>query len=330
MTAPVASPNAPSVRLAPVAPGSTLEEPPEVALLPNPENVTSAEFQDAMTMMYLLLNARASIDMSNAQAQIASRQTAKEHAFNEQLEALRRAAEAEGEGSKGFFDSLVDLVSDVLTDLANLDLVGALTDPLSDMEYMWNSPKFWQDLEAGAGFIAKAALIAGGIAATVATAGSAGLVVAGIALALSAGGAAIQETDCLDSVFGKGASDWIGLGMQVAGAVICYASAGAAAGSTLNTVTTATNVGGGAAAVVTGGAHARVAKFRGDVVDAEADAMAARQRGEKMLRLVEWLIDGLQETEKSHQRAKETLGQAIEQQDQAQQAAVFTSGRQLS
>jgi hypothetical protein len=330
MTAPVSAPATPQVRLVPVASSEKLAEASEVALLPSPLEVTQAELQDAMTMIYMLLNARASADMANAQSQIASRQTAKDEAFQEQLEALRRAAEAEGEGSKGFFDSLVDLVADVVTDLANLDLVGAITDPLSDMEEIWNSPKFWQDLEAGAGFIAKAALVAGGIAATVATAGSAGLVVAGIAIALSAGGTAVQETGCLDGVLGEGASKWIGLGMQTAGAVVCVASAGATAGSAMNTVATATEIGGGAGTAVTSVAHARVAKFEGDVRDAEGEALAAQHRGEQMTRLVEWLIDGIREVDKSHQRAKETLGQAIDQYDQAQRAAVFTSGRQLS
>jgi hypothetical protein len=278
----------------------------------------------------MLLNARANASMLNAQDQVAARQMSKDEAFKQQLDAIRRAAEAEGEGSKGFFASLVDLVSDVVTDLAKLDFEGAVTDPFSDLEDMWNSPKFWQDLEAGAAFIAKVALVAGGVAATVATAGSAGLVVAGIAIALSAGGTAIQETKCLDSVLGEGYSKWIGVGMQLTGAAVCVASAGGAAASTLNTVGTATEVGGGAAQVVTGAAHMRVAKFQGDVRDAEADAMAAQRRGEQMTRLVEWLIDGLKETDKSHQRAKETLGQAIDQNDQAQRAAIFTSGRQLS
>jgi hypothetical protein len=222
------------------------------------------------------------------------------------------------------------LVEDVVSDLAKLDFAAAVTDPLGDMQDMWNSPKFWQDLEAGAGFIAKAALIAGGIAATAATAGSAGLLVAGIALALSAGGAAVQETKCLDAVLGDGASHWIGFGMQATGGVVCFAGAGAATGSALSTLATATEVGGGAATVVTSGAHTRVAKFQGDVADAEADALAAQHHGEQMTRLVEWLIDGIRETDKSHQRAKETLGQAIDQHDQAQRAAIFTSGRQLS
>jgi hypothetical protein len=292
--------------------------------------VTRAQLEDAMTMIYLLINARASADMASAQGQIAARQAVKDDAFKEQLEALRRAAEAEGEGSTGFFASLVDLVGDVVTNLVTLDFAGALTDPFSDLEDMWNSPNFWKDLEAGAGFIAKAALVAGGIAATVATAGSAGLLVAGIAIALSASGTVVQETDCLDGVFGEGASDWIGLGMQATGAVICAASAGGLGGTATNTIATVTEAGGGATKVVTACAHARVAEFEGDVADAEADALAAQHRGEQMTRLVEWLIDGIRETDKSHQRAKETLGQAINEHDQAQHAAVFTSGRQLS
>jgi hypothetical protein len=330
MTAPVSPQKIAPLPLAPLpsTPGSAV--PGDPTLLPPPADITRAELQDAMTMIYLLLNARASSDMSNAQAQVAARQTSKDEAFKQQLDAIRRAAEAEGEDSKGFFGSLVDLVADVVTDLVHLDFVGAVTDPFSDMEDMWNSPNFWKDLEAGAGFIAKVALVAGGTAATVATAGSAGLVVAGIAVALSAGGTVVQETDCLDSVFGEGASDVIGFGMQVGGGVVCFAGAGSAAGTVVNTVATATEVGGSAATVVTSAAHARNAQFQGDVRDAEADALAAQQRGERMTRLIEWLIDGVRETDKSNARAKETLRQAIDQHDQATVAAIFTNGRQLS
>jgi hypothetical protein len=134
----------------------------------------------------------------------------------------------------------------------------------------------------------------------------------------------------LDEALGKGASNWIGLGMQATSGIICFAGAGQAAGSAMNTVTTATQVGGGAATAVTSGAHARVAKFQGDVADAEADTVAAQRRGERMTRLVEWLIDGIRETQKSHERAKETLGEAIDQHGQAQKAALFINGRQLS
>src|SRR5690242_2930058 len=177
MNGPISSAAPRSVRMTPICTPAMPAASSDATLLAAPENVTSAQLEDAMTMMYLLLNSRANADMSSAQGQIVACQTAKDESFKEQLEALRRAAEAEGEGSKGFFASIVDLVSDVVTDLAKLDFEGSITDPFRDLGDMWNSPKFWQDLEAGAGFIAKAALVAGGIAATVATAGSAGLVV---------------------------------------------------------------------------------------------------------------------------------------------------------
>jgi hypothetical protein len=330
MTVPVTSQKTAPLHLVPLPSASGSAASIDPALLPPPTDVSRAELQDAMTMIYLLLNTRASAEMSNAQAQVAARQTSKDEAFKQQLDALRRAAEAEGEGSKGFFASIVGLVKDVVTDLAHLDLVGAVTDPLSDTEDMWNSPKFWQDLEAGGGFVAKAALVAGGVAATVATAGSAGLVVAGIAVALSAGGTAVQETDCLDSLLGDGASKWIGLGMQVGGGAVCLVGAGAAAGSALDTVATATEVGGNAATVVTNVAHAKNAQFRGEAMDADADAAVAEHRGQQMTRLIEWLIDGIRETDKSHARAKDTLRQAIDQHDQAATTAIFTNGRQLS
>jgi hypothetical protein len=329
MTAPIAA-TAPSTlhlpTLSPLDPSANSD----ADLLPLPGEIDRAQMQDAMTMMYLLLNARASSNMIGAEAQIASRQAAKEEALKEQLDAFRRAIEASGEGSKGFFESMIDLVVNVTENLVELDFIGAVADPLSDLEDMWNSPRFWQDLQAGAGFIAQTALLVGMAAATVATAGAGGLVIAGVAVALSAGGMVVQQKDCLDGMLGEGASDWIGLGMQLSGAAVGYFGAGAAASSWVSTVATYSEAGGGAASIVTGAAHARVAKFEGDALDAEADAKAAEFRSDKMTRLVEWLIEGIRESDKSHERAKETLTQAMQQLDQNQLAAVFTSGRQLS
>jgi hypothetical protein len=65
-------------------------------------------------------------------------------------------------------------------------------------------------------------------------------------------------------------------------------------------------------------------------MDADADAAVAEHRGQQMTRLIEWLIDGIRETDKSHARAKDTLRQAIDQHDQAATTAIFTNGRQLS
>ncbi|MET0593808.1 MAG: hypothetical protein ABW133_13985 [Polyangiaceae bacterium] len=331
MTPAISAPVPPAIQLHPLEGGAP---PPQLAtpadLLPLPADVDRAQVQDALSMLYLLISSRASADMLSAQNQIGANQTAKAEAFKEQLEALRRAAEASGEGSKGFFESFTDLFVDTVVNLATFDLEGAVVDPLSDLEEMWNSPRFWQDLSAGAGTIAQIALVVGGIAATAATCGAAGPLVAGIALALSAGGVAIQETDCLDGVLGKGVSDYFGAGMQLAAGAVCFAAASGSAASWVNTVSNAVNAGGGAATVVTAGAGIRVAKFEGDVFDAEADGLAAQKMSERMTRLIEWLIDGIQATDESHKRAKETLGEVIQQSDQAQAAAIFTSGRQLS
>lgn len=330
MTAPITATAPSTVQFLPALAPEAASASVGADLLPPPGEIDRAQMHDAMSMLYLLINARASSNMIGAEEQIAARQASQEQALKEQLDALLRAIEASGEGSKGFFESMVDLVVNVTENLVTLDFVGAVADPLSDLEDMWNSPRFWQDLQAGAGFIAQTALLAGMAVATVATAGAAGVVVAGIAVALSAGGMVVQQSDCLDGVLGDGASDWIGLGMQLSGAAVGYFGAGAAASSWLSTVSAYLHAGGGAATIVTGAATARVAKFQGDAFDAEADAKAAEFRGDKMARLVEWLIDGIRETDKSHERAKETLGQAIQTLDQAQLAAVFTSGRQLS
>jgi hypothetical protein len=330
MTAPIAATAPSTVQFLPAVPPHEASVSASADLLPPPGEIDRGQMQDAMSTLYLIINARAASNMIGTQEQITARLASQKEALKEQLDALLRAIEASGEGSKGFFESMVDLVANVAENLVTLDLAGAVTDPLSDLEDMWNSPRFWQDLQAGAGFIAQTALLVGMVAATAATAGAGGLVVAGLAVALSAGGMVVQETDCLDGMLGDGASDWIGLGMQLSGAAVGYFGAGAAASSWLSTVSAYSHAGGGAATIVTGAATARVAKFEGDALDAEADAKAAGFRSDKMARLVEWLIDGIRETDKSHERAKETLAQAMQTLDQAQLAAVFTSGRQLS
>jgi hypothetical protein len=107
---------------------------------------------------------------------------------------------------------------------------------------------FWSDLKHIAGTVGKIASVVAGAAAIVCSGGAAAPLILGIAaVALSAGGAIVKETHC----FGK-ASDAIGLGMEIGGAVCggaggiasasgAAASAGSAATETADTASAATS-----------------------------------------------------------------------------------------
>ena len=53
-----------------------------------------------------------------------------------------------------------------------------------------------------------------------------------------------------------------------------------------------------------------------DAVDAQANAKVAKQQMAKLDRLIQWVIDGVKETDGSHKRAMETLQGAMQTQGQ--------------
>lgn len=335
MTAPIQAQRSSGPQL--IAPRLALVAPPvegEGDLLPPPGTLDRAQIQDAMSMLFLIMNAKASTDLASSEGQIAAQKKVKEEALREQLEALRRASEAV-EGGKGFFESIGDMISHSLEDLATFDIEGTLVDPWKDMEEMWNSPKFWSDVAAGAAVVAEAAVVIAAVAAVIASGGAAGPVVALIAVAVSAGGMAIEKTDCLDGVLGEGASDGIGIGMEIAGSVtgggaMAFAGSAAQAATWATTVEKVANTSACAATVAKGASIERTAKFQGDAEHLQGDALSAQHKADRITRLVEQLLASIKEVESSHQRAKETLTEAIQGHDQTQLAAIFTTGRQAS
>jgi hypothetical protein len=202
----------------------------------------------------------------------------------------------------------------------------ALADAKAAIERQMEAQKsggFWHDLENGAMWVAKVALAVVAVAATVVTAGAASPVLIAVALAFTAGGMVVSETKC----FGDKASQWIGLGMEVVGAVLsCGAgltTAGATAGSQLVATTgnVATVVGTGAT-VLGGAAHIEGGAATADAEGAAADIEQSTQQVDRLNRLVAWAIDSAKEDDKSKGRSQELLRGAMATNDETATMAV--------
>jgi hypothetical protein len=318
---------APNWQLAPIGAAPTAAAPAgDPSGLSAPSAITLGTLSDAMSALYALVDGQGNAQAKQAGVDVSWRDHQRHQAIDAQAAANQRLREAEGDGSKGFFSSIADTLSDAIENLATLDLGGFVEDSVNDTADMWKSPQFWKDLEVGAGYVAEAALVAGSAAVTC---GAAAPVVAGIAIGLSAGGFAVEKTKCLDGVLGEGASKWVGLGMELTGAAAggVASLAGQGGAAWLATISKVSNVAAGGATIAGGFAHGKVQGFAGDAMDASADATNDRNRAEQMERLVGWVIDGLKDTAESHQHALETVRQSMAIVDQTQLAPLLASGR---
>jgi hypothetical protein len=250
--------------------------------------------------------------MKDGEARIEEAKELRDKALADLKAAIEREREAQSDQGDGFFASVWHAVKDVAIDTAECRQDSMWEDLAADGKTAWDSPKFWSDLETGAKYVA----IAGAAAATLLTAGAAGPAMLIVALALSGAGFAVQQTKCLDGAFGNGASQWIGGGLEFAGAATGGVGALAAGSSAAAGAAGTANVIAGGATVVEGGAHARNGEFAGRALDARADATDARHRMDRMQRLVTWLLDGIKEMDKSHKHALETLQGAMKINDQ--------------
>ncbi len=263
-------------------------------LLPGAPPIGTADLNDALSTLYeLLSNLRAS-NMQQGQTEVGILKEQRDKALSDMREAIARRAAAEASHGDGFFSSIGHFFEDAVDDLASGKFDRVLEDATKDVEAAWNSPAFWNDLEQGLAAVAKVAGAVGAAAATIATAGAAGGTLVAVALVLSAGGMAISETGCLNSLLGQGWSAGIGLAMGLGGAALTMGSSFASVASTTGGLKLLGNVGavasatGGAASAGAGLSHVRVGDFQADAQDASADALAATQQNS---RLGQWVED---------------------------------------
>jgi hypothetical protein len=290
-------------------------------LLPTCDGPTTAQLGDALSTMFALELQGQGAEQTAGQGEIQADQKRVHDALQQQLQALER--QQHDSGGRGFFSCIGKLLKDITVDTAEFDFKKLVSDVRSDGAACDN-PQFWSDLEIGAKIVAAIAAVA----ATVVSCGTLGPVVVGVAIALSAAGFVVQQTHCL----GK-ASEWVGLGCQLAAAVITCgaglassaATVSSSAAETANTAASATAAG---ATAVAGAAHIEESGFQADAARAQADAVQAQGRMQTMQELEQWAVDTLQEQSDAHRQAMNSLNGAIQTNEQASliAAAPLTRG----
>jgi hypothetical protein len=290
-------------------------------LVPEGAPLTSGGIDDALGVLYMILAQQRDADVSNGKVRVDSAEKEQQKALADQQAALAREQANESGHGRGFFSSIGHLFGDVAKDVARGDLAKAANDVASDVSEALHSPAFWDDLEKGALFVAKVAAVVGATVVTAASLGAGAGTLALAALTLSVGGEVVSDTRCLGS-----ASQYVGLGMELAGSAgglvagITSTAAGAASRIALHVGTGLSAVGGGAE-VVAGGAHVVNAEFAANVESATADAQAAVNRGAELERTIEWVIDDVKASAKTHQDTEQTIESAIQAHDQSTAAA---------
>jgi hypothetical protein len=188
---------------------------------------------------------------------------------------------------------------------------------------------FWAKLKKFAGTVAKVAAVVAAVAGSVFTGGTSLVAVAAIVAAgLSAGAMVVKETH----MFGK-LSDKIGMGMEIASAVIGVAACGAGAlgageqaaaeTPTWAKVTVAGAEATGAAATATGaGAGCVVAGYQHDADEAAADGEDARGRMQMKQSEQQTVIDWLKQVSQYEADATDATIKTIDGCNQAAKIAI--------
>ncbi|MDP9037153.1 MAG: hypothetical protein M3O50_20330 [Myxococcota bacterium] len=306
----------------------------ERSVLPAAEPLARAGLNDAMGMLYEVLSTQRQLDVQSGQSQITMDHEKRDKAVADRLAALKRQMADDASSGDGFFSSIGHFFEDIASDAGRGRFDLLVDDAGKDIETAWNSPAFWKDLEEGAMIIGKAALAVGGAVATVVTAGTAAPLLIAAALALSGGGLVVSQTACADGILGRGASQWLGLALEVGGSLVSAGASVAAAGGqavaasgqsagtqTAAALEAAVDVAGRSLEVVAGAAKFRSGSFAADGQRASTDATIAMQHVARLDRLVASLTETIQQGDHSHQRAQTSLRSAIAIGDQTSVSA---------
>ena len=256
-----------------------------------PEGIAMGGMQGLTEALYLMVGKLAHLREQQSKTQSEVKYSERNQAIEAAREARRKAAEESKKG--GFIDALVKH--------------SGLVEVMSAVPGVSEA-----DAKELATNTFKGALVVGSLVATVMTAGTgAALAVAAIGVALSYGGQAVASS----GVFGKEASQYIGIGMQIAGAGCMVAAGFAANGSTLANVGAIIN---GGIAVVNGADQVVTAvnQYAADEQNVEATKLdAAIERLEK---IIEGIIDQLKDDKQVTDKTKEAARGTIEALDWAQ------------
>ena len=285
---------------------------PSASLLPDPGAGGLDGVQDAMSMMYELVAKQGQSTMATGEDGVTSATKTQQADSQQQAAALKQqeADEAKANSGGGLFGEICNVFSDIGRDLEHGDITDIPVDAVSDTVNIVDNPNLLSQLEQLAPQVAEyvgvAAAVVGAAALTGATAGTAGIVVAAVVIGLSASGMVAEKTHC----FGA-ASAYIGMGLEVAGAITSFgASSAMVADSAMTTASAAVDAASGTSDVLAGASTIVVGHEQAAVVDDTADVQQATMAINRNARLVSDIVAGLKSAQQSNTNALQALAGA--------------------
>lgn len=315
-------------------------------LLPSP--AANAAPADGMSLLYQLMQKQRDTNLDMGKHEVEQRKRDKEAEMGAEAAAAQQAEEDRASAEKwGIVGKVASVVAIAVSAVATVFTCGAATGlmvascALSVMAFaegethalgkLTGNEENSKWITLGLGISSAICSGGAGLASSTATVGAKALEVGGESakIASEVVGAADTGKD------GKTAAMVLGIGGAVAGGAASIGNAASGAGAVAKTgadgakavSSTARAVMGtahvvGAAATVAGGVSAIVSsQYEANAIDAEADGKQAKQRMASIDRLIQWVIDGVKETDSSHKRAMDTLQGAMQTQGQTLVAA---------
>lgn len=336
MTAVAASAATSAVATTPTPIGNTGTIAPSLLATPSSDAMPG----DALSAMYLLMQARRQTSLEVGRSEVESRKQDKELAMATEKQALADEADAKESAEKwGILGKVASVIAIAVSAVASAFSCGAASGllvascALSAMAFVEGETHALGKLTGnednskwftlGLGISSAVCGGAAGIVSSSATLGVKVLEVGGEAAKISSDvvGSTVTSSEGSTAAMVLGISGAVAGGagaitsaVQTASGIVKKGGEALSKGARL-AATTGHVV--GATATATAAVGNSAATFASaDAVDAQADAKIAKQQMAKLDRLIQWVIDGVKETDGSHKRAMETLQGAMQTQGQ--------------
>jgi hypothetical protein len=311
--------------------GSTVSMP---SLMPEPQSMSDVG-GDPMSMIYALMSKQRNNDMASGTASVEhNRELSKANQLKEEADLKKQEDAEQNAKAWGLFGKIASVIAIAVSAVASVCSCGAASGlcaaacVLSTLAFaegeahvltqMTGNPDVDKAFQIGCGI--GAVLCSGGAGVlnlATATAQTASAIMSSSAQIASASCGIAQQS--LGLVNDKGFQQ-AAMAFGIAGSVCALAGSGAGIGGAAtegaDAVSTAikatTDVVKGASEVGEGVATIMSSQYEADATDRAADAKQAQFAMAHLQQLASWLIDGLKDTDKSHERALRTLSGAIE------------------
>ena len=301
------------------------------SLMPKPQQLEVGG--DPMSMIYDLLSKQRSNDMKAAQTHVnRNHDLARTEQLKEQADFKKQEDDKANAEAWGIFGKIASCVAIAISAVAAVCSCGAAsalcvgacclsalafadgeTQCLSKLTGDPNASK-WFDMGCGIG----AALCTGG----------AGLAASGVSVGAKVLEVAGSACKIAQQVIANTSNDqgwqYAAMGLGVAGAIgdvsMVFGGAAKATSSVFGAATKTVKVAAGATEAVAAGAQGTAtigtSEYEASALDHETDAKVAAMQIAHLEQLTQWVVDGIKDTDKSHERALRTLSGAIQTQAQ--------------